>query len=269
MRERSNRPDRQYATIPNAMIRNKDISMEARGLMSLLMSYSDDWTFRKDHLLEVTGWGRDKFESKIKELRDAGYVDLVSEKGEGGHMIGRTWVIRDDPTEALKTRVSAEALKTRPPENPSPGKSGHIRIPTGKNTNLKENQGSELAVDADEAETTEADLFGEVRTVAEKTRIEEPDRFEEFWAAYPQCKRKTGKAAAKKSFGRMVKAGHDPGLIIAAIKAKHGITSDDPDYYPLPASWLNQERFDGYRPPKANAREWKRGDRPFWEEYVG
>ena len=119
MRERSHRPDRRYAAIPNDAMRNKGISMDARGLLALMMTYSDDWHFQRDYLMEITGFGRDRFQKAMRELSEAGYVELVPIRDDGGHMAGTTWIIRDDPTERLKTRPSAESLKNRQPVKPN------------------------------------------------------------------------------------------------------------------------------------------------------
>lgn len=61
--------------------------------------------------------------------------------------------------------------------------------------------------------------------------------FEEFWAAYP---RKKGKGAAEKKFSQAVLKA-DPDVIIAAVRAQR--FDDDPQFRPLPATWLNQKRW--------------------------
>lgn len=107
MRERSSRPSRQYAAIPNQAMRDTRISIEARGLLAMLMTYADDWQFHKAHLMSISGLKDGKFSKVMKELRDAGYVEMISHRNEKGHLEGRTWVIRDEaPTETAKTTVS-------------------------------------------------------------------------------------------------------------------------------------------------------------------
>ena len=142
MRERSSRPGRKYAAIPNDAMRDKRLSAEARGTLALLMTYSDDWLFRRDHLMDMLGMGREKFQRVMKELSDTGYVSLTPIRGDGGHMEGTTWVINDDPTESLKTRLSADSLKNRQPVEPTAGETDPLRIPKGKKTKREENQES-------------------------------------------------------------------------------------------------------------------------------
>lgn len=124
MRERSSRPGRLYAAIPNEAMRDKSLSIEARGLLALLMTYSDDWVFIKEHLQDITGMGRDKFERTMGELVKSGYVERVlTREEETGKLLGSTWIIRDDRGPENQGVGVTEALKNRPPAEPTPGKS--------------------------------------------------------------------------------------------------------------------------------------------------
>lgn len=140
MRHRTTRPDRKYAAIPNEAMRDERLSIEARGLLALLMTYSDDWVFRRDHLMTVAGIGRDKFQNLMRELTEAGYVRRVSVRGEGGKLSGSQWQINDEPDRGPESQAvgSTEGLKNRPPVTPAAGKSGPLRRSTGKKTNLEE-----------------------------------------------------------------------------------------------------------------------------------
>ena len=74
-------------------------------------------------------------------------------------------------------------------------------------------------------------------------------RFAAFYAAYP---RKDGKIAAEKAYRRALQRASadeiDAGLAGYRFHA-------DPQYHPLPATWLNQGRWesDGHAPPSAHA----------------
>jgi len=74
-------------------------------------------------------------------------------------------------------------------------------------------------------------------------------RFDKFWRIYP---RKGGKKPARKSFSRI---DPDDGLLEIMITAIHTAkkTTQWRDgrgkYIPLPATWLNQERWNDEHPP--------------------
>lgn len=136
MRHRSSRRDRQYAAIPNKAMRDERLSIEARGLLALLMTYSDEWVFRKDHLLDVTGMGTNKFSRVMKELVTMGYVKLVPIRNEHGQVRGREWIISDEPvTEVTENGVSVgstEVTENRSSDNEMSGQSAPIRKPKGE-----------------------------------------------------------------------------------------------------------------------------------------
>jgi hypothetical protein len=233
MRERSQRPDRAYAAIPNAAMRDESISMEARGLLALLMTYSDDWTFQKSHLMQVTGWGRDKFEKHIGELRAAQYIKLVQDRDQNGRLLGSTWIICDEGHRGPEIQVvgdATEALKNRGPVKPSPGKSAPLRRTTDQEEQKQETQ----------------TLF------AEMAEAKKPDPFPEFWEAYPACKRKTDRAKALALFNQITAGKHriipkaDPAEIIRGLKA-YAATNPDQEYIPLPTTWLNGERWLAFK----------------------
>lgn len=188
MRQRSRRQGRAYAAIPNAAMRDERISIEARGLLALLMTYSDDWTFVVDHLQQVAGCGRDKMRGMLKELEAAGYVIRHVLRGAGGHLAGTEWMIVDDPAAAAHGVVpdeepqdageqgkngsvhrppenpsigATDPLKNRPPVEPTAGKPVPIRRTTDKNTKSKkeemEEEGARAAAVVD-ASTSGASL---------------------------------------------------------------------------------------------------------------
>jgi hypothetical protein len=79
-------------------------------------------------------------------------------------------------------------------------------------------------------------------TEAEKEEIlrisPEPDLFDEFWKLYP---RREAKAAARKAWDKVIKK-VDPQEVLDGLTA-HAF-SPDPQYRPLPASWLNAGRWE-------------------------
>ena len=72
--------------------------------------------------------------------------------------------------------------------------------------------------------------------------------FAEFWSAYP---RKDAKKSARKVFLRIVNDADDPDDLLAQIldaitlaKRSYQWQKDDGQFIPLPATWLNQERWE-------------------------
>lgn len=85
-----------YSTIPNAMISDKSLSIEARGLLALLMSMSENWVFRTENLIEQCGVGRQKYQRMVREIKAAGYLSIADVRDDGGR-ISYEWEIMDAP----------------------------------------------------------------------------------------------------------------------------------------------------------------------------
>ncbi len=235
MRERSSREGRKYAAIPNDAMRDTRLSAEARGTLALLMTYSDDWHFHRDKLMELLNVGRDKFQKIMKELADCGYVELVTMRSEKGHLTGTTWIIRDDPepsTESLKTRSSdaTESLKNRRPVFPTAGESAPLRRTTLKENQIKEN-------------VRESGLFPE-QDIPQATSVDQ--HFTAFWKAYPKA---VGKPAAQRNFLKAVKDGEDPERIVeGARRYAAWLANPKPgEFRPIPKhpqGWLTDQRWN-------------------------
>ena len=235
MRERSSRPGRLYAAVPNDAMRDKRLSIEARGLLALLMTYSDEWVFIKEHLQEIAGIGRDKFERVMGELISEGYVERVlTREAETGKLLGSTWVIRDDRGPEIQGFGSTEALKNRPPAEPTPGKSAP------KNNNREEKQKGRTPLTPQGESEKEPSLFSEDPTPPKKPNVSE--LFDRFWKVYPK---KEGRKKASENFARAIKAGADPEAIIAgARRYASACVGEDPKFIKWPQGWLTDERWN-------------------------
>jgi len=89
------------------------------------------------------------------------------------------------------------------------------------------------------------------------------DLFDEFWSVYPHRNgAKKGRAKAKASFGKAVKAGTSQQEIIAGAKRYRGDRQVLDGYAKDPTTWLNQSGWqDDIEPPKQNHQQ-QRGGKP-------
>lgn len=220
-----------FTAVPNEAMRDESISIEARGLLALMMGMGSSWVYRGKDLAKRCGVGREKYQRMIRELKDAGYLEVVPKQGGAGKLDGYDYVIHD----------TAGGLKNRPPVNPPAVESDHIRITTSKNTNLKTPQPPK----------GEHSFFSEMEEQEEQKQTSEKDsdRFDEFWSAYPK---KVGKPSARKAWGKAIKR-VDPDQIIAGAKAY--------------ASWLSSAKPGEFRPHVKHPQGWLNDDR--WEAYAG
>lgn len=74
--------------------------------------------------------------------------------------------------------------------------------------------------------------------VRARTREAEPERFIEFWLAYP---RREARRRAAKAFSEAITKGVEPDAILEGLRRFR--FSSDPQFWPHPSTWLNGERW--------------------------
>lgn len=126
-----------YTVISNDAIRDKRISLKARGLHHLLLSYPDSWRISIEHL---SGEASDKdartaIQSALKELEDFGYLTREQVRDKKGRITGWENVIRElpqagFPTVDKPTSGKPHNRKNRKRENPT------AENPTAENQRL-------------------------------------------------------------------------------------------------------------------------------------
>ena len=215
-----------YSAVPNKAMSDRSMSIEARGLLALLMTFKEGWVFRSSHLMSECGVGKDKFYRMLGELKSAGYVRVEHERDAGGVFGQLTWEVFDSPFPEKPDAV-----------NTASGKTGHIR---------ENNLVSDIN---NKPQTPEGDLFSDNPKPASQSQT--PDHFEEFWKLYPKTSRKSNRKGCLEKF-RLIVAGRaksidraDGATIVAGLKS-YVATSPDPQYVPAPMVWLNQARWEAF-----------------------
>jgi biotin operon repressor len=116
--------DDHFTQIPNDWLRDKRISLGAKGLLAQLLSHAPGWRISQESLGRDNGVGRDAIRTLINELLEAGYLmrSEERERGEKGYLGGYTYTTQD-PTQDNPTQ-----------DNPL------LKKNITKNNNLKNNE---------------------------------------------------------------------------------------------------------------------------------
>jgi len=77
-----NKRRRNYTVIPNEIIKAKDLSWKAKGLMCYLLSLSEEWTVHKSDLANRSLDGYDSMLSGWAELEKLGYIQTIRVKDQ-------------------------------------------------------------------------------------------------------------------------------------------------------------------------------------------
>ena len=66
-----------YTTLSNYHLRDKRISLKAKGLLSLMLSLPDDWKYSIKGLASIVKEGTETIETTVKELKAFGYIEVT------------------------------------------------------------------------------------------------------------------------------------------------------------------------------------------------
>lgn len=89
--------NRDYSTINNTILRDRDISLKAKGLLVTMLSLPDEWVYSIEGLTKILKEGKDSIRSAIKELEEHGYVTRVQDRNSQGSFSGYIYIIRETP----------------------------------------------------------------------------------------------------------------------------------------------------------------------------
>lgn len=87
-----------YTVIPNNLIRDNRLSVRDVGLLCVMLSLPDDWSFSVNGLVSMFQHdGRDGISASLKRIEEAGYLrrEQTREKGKLGAVV---WIVSDTPS---------------------------------------------------------------------------------------------------------------------------------------------------------------------------
>lgn len=76
--------NKDYTTISNYHLRDRRLSLKAKGLLSIMLSLPDDWDYSLEGLVSISLESERAIKSALKELKNAGYLVIVKLFPESG-----------------------------------------------------------------------------------------------------------------------------------------------------------------------------------------
>ena len=89
-----------YTVMSNHHLRNKELTLKAKGLLSQMLSLPDDWDYTLKGLAFINREQIDAIREAVKELETAGYIVRARERDEKGRLRGADYVIYETPQPA-------------------------------------------------------------------------------------------------------------------------------------------------------------------------
>lgn len=169
--------NRDYTVMANIHLRDRRLSLKAKGLLSLCLSLPDQWECSIEGFAAMSKDGRDSVGTAVRELEAAGYITRCGQERTGhGHFGAKEYVIREEPEEIPEDDLmdpippSTDFPSTVEPSTDSPSTENPPQINTERvsteNTPLPPKTGG--------------------RRVSKSIPEWEPEMFARFWALYPR-----------------------------------------------------------------------------------
>ena len=98
---------RDYTVMSNHHLRNHELSLKAKGLLSMMLSLPDDWNYTTRGLAKICKEGVDAIGNALRELETAGYIVRHQLRDRQGRISDTEYVIYEQP-------------QPRQPETPGP-----------------------------------------------------------------------------------------------------------------------------------------------------
>ena len=107
-----------YTVMSNYHLRDKSLSLKAKGLLSQMLSLPEDWDYTLAGLARINAEGKDAIRAAVVELEKAGYIHRSQTTDRAGKFSSNEYIIREYPAShepPLEGPSSAQPLS----ENPS------------------------------------------------------------------------------------------------------------------------------------------------------
>ena len=88
-----------YTTISNVFLRDKNLSLKAKGFLTVIMALPDDWDFSIKGICSVLKEGKTSVYSAVQELKENRYCKTTPSRDEKGLIIGLDYVFYEEPYE--------------------------------------------------------------------------------------------------------------------------------------------------------------------------
>lgn len=204
---------RDYTVMSNHHLREREMSLKAKGLLSQMLSLPEDWNYTVAGLVAINRESESAITAALNELKRFGYLVVTKRL----------------PNETQSGRLEYEYDIYECPK-------GQTRSVQGGEKQGVENQG---------LENQGVENRGQLNTNISNTDNKKKDnktlseRFETLWELYP---RKQGKAAARKAYERAIKAGVTDEAILNGIKNYIGYINGqriEARYIKQGSTWFN------------------------------
>ena len=108
-----------YTVMSNHHLRNKELSLKAKGLLSQMLSLPEDWDYTLAGLSYINREKIDAIREAVRDLERAGYIQRSRERDEKGRLRGTDYIIYEQPPNLDLPTLENPTLGNPTLENPT------------------------------------------------------------------------------------------------------------------------------------------------------
>ena len=90
--------NKNYTTMSNVHLRDKRLSLKAKGLLSQFLSLPENWDYNLTGLTLINKESKSAIATALNELEGTGYLTRQQTQDKGGHFGKNEWIIREVPS---------------------------------------------------------------------------------------------------------------------------------------------------------------------------
>ena len=110
--------NKNYTVMSNYHLRDKSLSLKAKGLLSQILSLPEDWDYTLKWLSKINREGIDAIRQAVRELEGAGYIIRSRERDRSGCLQGTEYIIYEQPQRSKPPILGNPMLEHPVQENP-------------------------------------------------------------------------------------------------------------------------------------------------------
>ena len=99
MNKVSRRKTSKYTTISNFFLRDKNLSLKAKGFLTVIMALPDDWDFSIKGICSILKEGKSAIYGVVQELKENRYCKTTPSRDEKGLILGLDYMFYEEPYE--------------------------------------------------------------------------------------------------------------------------------------------------------------------------
>ena len=135
---------RDYTIMSNHHLRDTELSLKAKGLLSMMLSLPEEWNYTTRGLASICKEGTDCIGSALKELEKTGYIVRNRLRDNKGKIVDVEYVIyetprKPDPAHPHEESPDADCPDTENPDMDNPGLENQPQLNKDKSSNYQQN----------------------------------------------------------------------------------------------------------------------------------